>query len=322
MLNIYNAGAELPDVIPLNSAINADCLDVFDKIESASVDFILCDLPYGTTACTWDTVIEFNDYILHQDGKRTRKIGLDELLLISYKKGLSYESTLAYFEQNKIKGLWTHYKRILKPNGVVALTASQPFTTVVINSNLPWFRYNWVWDKAQGANFFNLKNRPFKTHEDVLIFAPTANFVFNPQRVDRTEYSLARYKKGIAHDESDMNYTKTTAHYGAKLNNCIKLDADGKKHPISIIQYNAVEKARYTLKHPTKKPLGLFKYLIETYTNAGALVLDNCAGSGTTAAACVELGRDFIVIEKEATYFNGTLIPRINAINDAPKLIL
>lgn len=262
MLNIYNAGAELPDVIPRNSAINADCSDVFDKIESASVDFILCDLPYGTTACKWDTIIEFNDYILHQDGKITRKIGLDELLLISYKKGLSYESALAYFEQNKIKGLWTHYKRILKPNGVVALTASQPFTTVAVNSNLAWFRYNWVWDKVQGANFFNLKNRPFKTHEDVLIFAPTANFVFNPQRVDRTEYSLVRHKKGIAHDKNFGTRYKTPEHYNAKINNRQKLAADGKKNPISIIQFNSIEKARYTLKHPTKKPLGLFKYLI------------------------------------------------------------
>lgn len=311
-MNIYHSASECPDKIPINSVINADCLEVFDKIADASIDMILTDLPYGTTACKWDTVIEFNDYILYDDGKRTRKIGLNESLSISHKKGLSYESTLAYFEQNKIKGLWTHYKRVLKPNGVVVLTASQPFTSVAVNSNLAWFRYDWTWDKVCGSNFLNLKNRPFKTHEDVLIFAPTANFVFNPERVKRCEYSLAIYPEGKAVDKSHMNYSKTAEHYSANLKNCIKLDADGKKHPVSIIKFNSAEKARYTLKHPTKKPLGLFKYLIKTYTNAGALVLDNCAGSGTTGAGCIELGRDYILIEKDKTYFNDTILPRLN----------
>lgn len=152
-MNIYHSASECPDVLPRNSIVNADCFDVFDKIADASVDMIFTDLPYGTTACKWDTVLEFNDYILYDDGKKTRKIGLDELLLISHKKGLSYESTLEYFEKSKIKGLWTHYKRILKPNGVVVLTASQPFTSVAVNSNLAWFKYEWIWSKNMVSGF-------------------------------------------------------------------------------------------------------------------------------------------------------------------------
>jgi len=302
-MNIYHSASDCPDILPPNSIVNADCFDVFDKIETASIDMILCDLPYGTTACKWDILLEFNDYIIFDDGKKKRKIGLDEFLLIAYKKGLSIESALEYFEKSKIKGLWSHYKRVLKPSGVVVLTASQPFTSVAVMSNLKWFKYNWVWDKVQGANFFNLKNRPLKTHEDVLIFAPTANYTYNPQRVWRTDYSLKRHPAGVAVNESFGDRKKMVAHYGSTIRNDQKLAADGKKNPISIIQYNSVEKERYTLKHPTKKPLGLFKYFIQTYTNEGMRVLDNCAGSGTTAAACIELNREFIIIEKDKTYF-------------------
>jgi len=311
-MNIYHSANDAPEVLPPNSIVNADCFDVFDKIETASIDMICTDLPYGTTACKWDILLEFNDYIIFDDGKKKRKIGLDEFLLIAYKKGLSIESALEYFEKSKIKGLWSHYKRVLKPSGVVVLTASQPFTSVAVMSNLKWFKYNWVWDKVAGANFMNIKNRPFKTHEDVLIFAPTANFVFNPQRVSRTETSLKKYAAGVSHKQAIGSKKRDVNHYATILPpNSNIINADGKKHPISIIKYNSVEKARYTLKHPTKKPLGLFKYLIQTYTNAGMRVLDNCAGSGTTGAACIELGREFILMEKEIGYFNDTIVPRL-----------
>ena len=54
--------------------------------------------------------------------------------------------------------------------------------------------------------------------------------------------------------------------------------------------------------HPTQKPVELFAYLIKTYTNEGDLVLDNCAGSGTTALAAKRLKRDFIGIELNPKY--------------------
>ena len=131
-------------LLELNQIYQGDCLEVMQDIDDKSIDMILCDLPYGTTACKWDNVIPFEP-------------------------------------------LWTQYKRIIKDNGAIALTASQPFTTDLINSNRGWFKYEWIWNKGTGANFMNLKNQPSKIHETILIFAQNGKFTFNPIRVLRNE---------------------------------------------------------------------------------------------------------------------------------------
>lgn len=244
-------------MIEMNSIIQGDCLKVMNDIDNKSIDMILCDLPYGTTACKWDSIIP-------------------------------------------LEPLWKQYKRIIKDNGAIVLTASQPFTTDLINSNREWFRYTWVWDKVNGANFMNIKNRPFKTHEDVVIFSKTSKFVFNPQKILRTPKSLKR---------DDINSIRTIKrtdniceHYNIIQNNSTTLKQGGLKHPVDIIQFSIAEVGRYRIKHPTKKPLALFEYLIRTYTNEGDLVLDNCIGSGTTAVACANLNRNFIGIELNPDY--------------------
>jgi len=242
----------------INKIICGDCLKIMPSIPDKSIDMILCDLPYGTTACKWDTIIPFEP-------------------------------------------LWKQYKRIIKDNGTIVLTASQPFTSMLVMSNLKMFKYEWIWDKIQGSNFMNLKNRPLKTQEQILIFSKTANFTFNPIRVSRSEKSLKRHEAGIAVNRK-FPRTHIVEHYNVKRPKNLKLDIDGKKHPIDIIQFSIIEKGRYNFKHPTKKPVALFEYLIKTYTNKGNLILDNCAGSGTTGVACKNLGRDYILIEKEEKY--------------------
>jgi len=242
----------------VNKIICGDCLEVMPNIPDKFIDMILCDLPYGTTACKWDIIIPFEP-------------------------------------------LWKEYKRIIKDNGVIVLTASQPFTSMLVMSNLKMFKYEWIWDKIQGSNFMNLKNRPLKTQEQILIFSKIANFTFNPIRVPRSEKSLKRHEAGIAVNRK-FPRTHIVEHYNTKRPENLKLDIDGKKHPIDIIQFSTIEKGRYNFKHPTKKPVALFEYLIKTYTNKGDLVLDNCAGSGTTGVACKNLGRNYILIEKESKY--------------------
>ena len=69
-------------------------------------------------------------------------------------------------------------------------------------------------------------------------------------------------------------------------------------YPTTILEFD-YDKDKF---HPTQKPVALFEYLIKTYTNEGDLVLDNCAGSGTTGVACKNLNRNFILIEKEEKY--------------------
>jgi site-specific DNA-methyltransferase (adenine-specific) len=241
-----------------SALFQGDCLDIMPLIPDKSVQLILADLPYGTTACKWDSIIDLDL-------------------------------------------IWKQYKRIIKDNGAIVLTASQPFTTKLISSNYEMFKYEWIWNKINGSNFMNIKNRPFKTQENILVFSKTANFIFNPQRVYRTEKSLKRDKIGV--EASRDLFSVDIEHYGAKRSNKLKLSADGKKHPIDIITFSIHEKGRYKIKHPTKKPLELMKYLISTYTNENDMVLDNTMGSGTTCLAAKELNRKFIGIEKEANYY-------------------
>ena len=111
----------------LNKITQGDCLEVMERIPNKSVDMILCDLPYGTTACKWDAIIPFND-------------------------------------------LWAQYSRVIKDNGAIVLTASQPFTTALISSNMDIYRYNLVWEKEQGTDFFMAKKKPLKNYEDICVF--------------------------------------------------------------------------------------------------------------------------------------------------------
>jgi len=232
---------------------NEDCIGERGMriLPDKSIDMILCDLPYGTTACKWDKIIP-------------------------------------------LEPMWEQLKRIIKPNGVIALTASQPFTTTLISSNMKMFKYEWIWNKVGGSNFLNLKNRPLKTQEQILIFSKTANFTFNPIRIPRTKKSLKRSKAGTT---SYRDVSLPIEHYGIKSTKGLKFATDGMKHPIDIIKFSVHEKGRYKIKHPTKKPLALMEYLIKTYTNEGETILDFAFGSGTTLVACVKLNRHYIGFE-------------------------
>ena len=285
MLNIFHSAAEVPEAVPRNSIIHADCFDVFDKIETASVDCILCDLPYGTTACSWDAVLPFDK-------------------------------------------LWAAYKRIAKPRAPIILFGSQPFTSALVMSNPKMFRFEWIWNKMSGANFANVKNQPLKVHENVLVFSKEPIKEFYPQRVLRSASSLKRHPIGQNPMLNRMASPNGVVDiYGDTIKG---LDAsifkhnDGTKHPISILTFakrevgsvgGAGKNSPY--KHPTRKPLGVLKELIKTYTTEGALILDNCLGSGSTFVACVQTNRDCIGIEKfpisaeGPQYFYSHCIPRI-----------
>lgn len=233
----------------MSEILHGDCLELMDYIDSASIDMILCDLPYGTTACKWDTVIDFTK-------------------------------------------LWAQYERIIKPNGAIVLTASQPFTSALVMSNAKMFKYEWIWEKNKASNIFMAKYAPMKKHESVLVFykkVPT----FNAIKVPRSESGKNRAK--YVHNPS--NTGKRDFINGFEQTEIIKYQED-LKNPESIIYFN-----NQVGMHPTQKPVALFEYLIKTYTNAGDIVLDNCAGSGTTAIACINTGRDYIVMEQDDKYF-------------------
>ena len=240
---------------------NGDMLVEMDKIPDKSVDMILADLPYGTTACKWDTIIPFEP-------------------------------------------LWEQYNRIIKDNGVIALFGSQPFTTLLINSNIKDFKEELIWLKNKTPSGLNATTRHLKAHENIIIFSKGKN-TYNPQKwlVDKKEFLTQRKTFN-----DSMQYSELYGNVMRKKN----ID-DGSRFPLSILScrvpFNASKTKKYNKNieirvHPTQKPVALCEYLIKTYTNEGETVLDNVMGSGTTGVACKKLKRKFIGIELDETYFN------------------
>lgn len=184
-----------------------------------------------------------------------------------------------------LEPMWEQLKRIIKPNGAIVMTASQPFTTTLISSNMKMFKYCLVWEKEQGVNFQLAKKQPLKVHEDVCVFYEFQP-AYNPQGLIDCSISKSNKGKGgnLGHCSSEKkreNYNQTKTGY-----------------PRSIQKFG-----RNRGLHPTQKPVALMEYLIKTYTNEGEAVLDFTMGSGTTGVACCNLGRKFIGIEMDDHYF-------------------
>lgn len=188
--------------------------------------------------------------------------------------------------------LWTEYKRILKLNGAVVLTSTEPFTSVLNVSNLGMFKYDFIWNKLNATGHLNAKARPLKQHENISVFSEgsatstSLTMIYNPQGLFEVDITKVNFE------------TETTGKRQSR--------AKGKEwkqtksgYPKSILTF-AYDKEKL---HPTQKPLELMKYLISTYSNENDMVLDNTMGSGTTCLAAKELNRRFIGIEKEANYY-------------------
>ena len=231
--------------------VMADCLEAMKEIPDASIDMVLCDLPYGTTACKWDAVIPFEP-------------------------------------------LWEQYRRVTKPNAAIVLTASQPFTTALIHSNIGMFKYCWVWEKEKGTGFAISRKQPLRKTEDVCVF------------YEKQPFYDSRGEK------LDRPYRHTLPNVGAEtMGNVKSMNALGGERQYveytHATKHNVLRFARDCANrgvHPTQKPVALMEYLIRTYTNPGDMVLDNTMGSGTTGVACVNTGRRFIGIERDAASFD------------------
>lgn len=310
-----------------------DCLIESDKIESGSVDLILTDLPYGTTACSWDEIIPFDK-------------------------------------------LWNVIYRILRPNGFIVLTASQPFTSKLVSSNIKNFSHNWVWNKKRGTGHLLAKKRPMMASEDIVVFTNehSHDFTFRSplrkyakqlfkhldkkkkeifadmenqsvchfMRTESTQFSLCTEKcynslielYNINNLDFFIEYDilKTEnlewlesfprtynpqmrkrekarkSKMKASNNTCYGdlSDYDGEvleeRYPINIIEF---DKSGHNnmLQHPTQKPIELLKYLIKTFSNENDLVVDLTMGSGSTGVAAKNLNRNFIGIEQDQKYF-------------------
>lgn len=226
-----------------------DCLQLLPEIPDKSIDMILTDLPYGTTACKWDITIPFEP-------------------------------------------LWEQYERIIKDNGAIILFASQPFTSILITSNLKLFKYEIIWNKPKGSNFVHSKYQPLKTHENICVFSfgGSAQGSTNPMKYYPQLSQGNPYDKGIGINTK----TPLLSQGMTKKKTIVLKNETGLRQPRTSIYYKTIDKQRA---HPTQKPLSLFEYLIQTYTNEGDTVHDSCLGSGTTLEACANLNRNCIGFE-------------------------
>ena len=255
---------------------HGDCLVEMNKIADKSVDMILCDLPYGTTACSWDVIIPFDK-------------------------------------------LWEQYNRIVKPNGAIVLFGSQPFTTLLISSNIKNFKEELIWLKNKPASGMNCNKKHMKIHEQIEVFSNSNNYTYNPQKWLISEKEFITQRKTFKENEFVGNQIYGSTHRTRKVDN-------GERFPISIVsckvpftpqnrikEYNSEIDVRL---HPTQKPIALLEYLIKTYSNENEIVLDNCMGSGSTGVACVNTNRNFIGIEKDDKYFEIAK-DRINKVKES-----
>ena len=215
-------------------------------IPSSSVDMVLTDPPYGTTACKWDSVIP-------------------------------------------LEPMWEQIKRVIKPNGAIALFGSEPFSSHLRLSNIKNYKYDWVWKKTRPTGFFTAKKMPMKIHEHISIFY-TKQPMYNPIKTDADP---SKIDKRITLNPTVSNYLG-----GIKKE---RVKDTGKRYPLSIQEFSSVSQKG---QHPTQKPVVLMEYLIKTYTNECETVLDFAMGSGTTGVACKNLNRDFIGIELDKEYFD------------------
>ena len=231
----------------INEIYLGDCLELIPKhVEDKSIDMIFCDLPYGTTQCKWDSVIN-----------------LDKL--------------------------WKEYKRVIKDNGAIVLFASQPFTSILVSSNLKMFKYSFTWDKITKTNHLNAKKQPLRQVEDICVFykkQPT----YNPQGLIKCEVSNFR--------PNHFKYKKGDKVYGEQKEHSNK--SSYTNYPSNLLQYS---NGNHNSLHPTQKPLALIEYMIKTYTNEGDLIIDNTCGSGTTGLGAKNLKRNYIMMEQDPKYY-------------------
>jgi len=334
MLNIVQKPTLHKTDVSRSTFFHGDCLVESQNIENYSVDLILTDLPYGTTACSWDEIIPFEP-------------------------------------------MWKEFYRVLRPNGFIVLTASQPFTSKLVSSNIDNFSHNWVWNKIRGVGHLLAKKRPMMASEDILVFSNehSHDFTFrSPLRkyaIRLFEY-IGKTKKQIFEDMGNQSVCHFMRTGSTQFNMCTekcyndlirlysidkmegfeqfeKLVKDNEEYlnsfprvynpqmrsrdkarvskmkatentcygnledyqgelleesyPINIIEFDKSGHSNMLL-HPTQKPLELMEYLIKTYTNEGMVVFDATMGSGTTGLAAVKNGRKFIGIEKDENYYN------------------
>ena len=205
--------------------------------------------------------------------------------------------------------LWKNYFRVCKKNAAMVIFGAQPFSSLLVTSNIKMYKHEWIWKKNAGSNFAFVKYQPMKEHEEILVFCE-GKLLYNPIMQERAESGWKRQKAPITFN---VCTTDNNMYSGIK-NGVVTKKIGPMRYPSSVQNFK-----RERGLHPTQKPVALLEYLIKTYTNEGMTVLDNCMGSGSTGIACLNTNRKFIGIEKDEKYFE---IAKKRIENHKPQLEL
>ena len=251
----------------MNKLILGNCLEQMKNIPDGSVDMVLADPPYGTTACKWDSIIP-------------------------------------------LEPMWEQLKRVIKPNGAIVMTAAQPFTSVLVCSNLTMFKYDWVWNKTKRTDFIRAKLKPMGAHESVLVFSKGAVANGSKRTMNYYPQGLVRVDKIVKNGGGGVGFLGRN---GENLGPNNKLHQPTYRQEFTGYPHTQLNISSETnTVHPTQKPVALMEYLIRTYTNEGETVLDFTMGSGTTGIAAANTSRDFIGIELDDNYYSVALFRHLD----------
>ena len=307
--------------------IHGDCLEIMKNIPDKSIDMILCDLPYGTTACKWDSVIPFEplweqyNKIIKPNGiivlfgcqPFTSKLICSNLDMFKYeiiweKEQGTNQVLCNVMPMKKHENICIFYRDLTKNNEQYFIELKQYFKYIynkiglnkkqIINkigqSADHCFRFKsgqWSIPTEETynkiASVFNLNLKPYKCIKNK--YDKEFKITYNPQFSNGKEYIVKRNNK---------------ERFNPILGTSIKptdIVNKGIRYPTSILKFNRDLKNRF---HPTQKPVALLEYLIKTYSNENETILDNCMGSASTGIACINTNRNFIGIEKDDKYFD------------------
>lgn len=251
--------------------LHGDCLELMKDIPDDSIDAIICDLPYE---------------VLHKNNPSVR---WDRLI--------------------PFEPLWDQYLRVAKPDAPIILFGQGMFTAQLMMSQPRYWKYNLIWEKDRCTGFLNANRMPMRNHEDICVFYREQP-VYNPQMV---YVGKPVHDRGKEHKESFNCYGKHQTSRTAKQKkvgatydyahiNVVPPTSDPNyRFPRSVLQF--AKEHNKDVKHPTQKPVNLLRYLIRTYTKLGGVILDNCAGSGSTLIAAIREKRHYIGMELNEQYY-------------------
>jgi len=225
------------------------------------------------------------------DGMRSLEPESVDMVLTDLPSG---ETNARFDKPVNLPVFWTECSHCLKRSGVAAIMASSfRFAAEVYESQRGFFRYDLIWSKSTATGFFNAKRMPLRSHEFVLVFCLSKQFTYNPQMVETGVPIAKNSTRGRTHGEN----------YGAQGSvSGISRAGATDRFPRSVWEINSLGVRHPERTHPQQKPEDLFRRLILTHTNPGELVVDPCAGSGTTERAAFATGRRSMCWDLEARF--------------------